>query len=50
MSWQRFIGRLATCGPVTPVVPASYLQTLLGAVVFMGAVTDDIAGPRVSWQ
>ena len=50
MSWQRFIGRLATRGPVTPLVPASYLQTLPGEVVFLGAVADDIGGPRTSWQ
>ncbi|MBM3474521.1 MAG: hypothetical protein FJX75_14755 [Armatimonadetes bacterium] len=50
MSWQRFIGRLATHGPVTPLVPASYLQTLPGEVVFLGAVADDIGGPRTSWQ
>lgn len=50
MSWQRFIGRLATHGPVTPLVPASYLQTLPGEVVFLGAVAEDIGGPRTSWQ
>jgi glucosamine-6-phosphate deaminase len=50
MSWQRFIGRLATHGPVTPLVPASYLQTLPGDVVFLGAVAEDIAGPKASWQ
>jgi len=50
MSWQRFIGRLATHGPVTPLVPASYLQTLPGEVVFLGAVADNIGGPRTSWQ
>jgi len=50
MSWQRFIGRLITHGPVTPQIPASYLQTLPGDVVFLGAVAEDIGGPRVSWQ
>ena len=50
MSWQRFIGRLATHGPVTPLLPASYLQTLPGEVVFLGAVADDIGGPKTSWQ
>jgi glucosamine-6-phosphate deaminase len=50
MSWQRFIGRLATHGPVTPLVPASFLQTLPGEVVSLGAVAEDIAGPRRSWQ
>jgi len=50
MSWQRFIGRLATHGPVTPLVPASYLQTRAGEVVFHGAVADDIGGPKASWQ
>jgi hypothetical protein len=50
MSWQRFIGRLATHGPVTPLVPASFLQTAPGEVVFLKAVAEDIGGPRTSWQ
>jgi len=50
MSWQRFIGRLATHGPVTPLVPASFLQTAPGEVVFLQAVAADIGGPRTSWQ
>lgn len=50
MSWQRFIGRLATHGPVTPLVPASYLQILPGEVVFLGAVAESIGGPKTSWQ
>lgn len=50
MSWQRFIGRLAAHGPVTPQIPATYLQTLPGDVVFLGAVAEDIAGPKASWQ
>ena len=50
MSWQRFIGRLATHGPVTPLVPASILQTAPGEVVFLGAVADEIGGPKTSWQ
>jgi len=50
MSWQRFISRLATHGPVTPLVPASYLQTLPGEVVFLGAVAEGIGGPQTSWQ
>ena len=50
MSWQRFIGRLAAHGPVTPLLPASYLQTLPGEVTFLGAVTDPIGGPKTSWQ
>jgi glucosamine-6-phosphate deaminase len=50
MSWQRFIGRLATHGPVTPLVPASILQTAPGEVVFLGEVAADLAGPRTSWQ
>jgi len=50
MSWQRFIGRLATHGPVTPLVPASFLQTVPGEVVFLKAVAEDIGGPRTSWQ
>ena len=50
MSWQRFIGRLATHGPVTPLVPASYLQTVPGEVTFLGAVAEPISGPKTSWQ
>lgn len=50
LGWQRFIGRLATHGPVTPLVPASYLQTLPGEVVFLGAVAEGIGGPRMSWR
>jgi glucosamine-6-phosphate deaminase len=50
MSWQRFIGRLATHGPVTPLVPASYLQTAPGEVVFLDKVAEDIGGPKTSWQ
>lgn len=50
MSWQRFIGRLATHGPVTPLVPASFVQTLPGEVVFLGEVAEPIGGPRTSWQ
>lgn len=50
MSWQRFIGRLATHGPITPLVPASYLQSLPGEVVFLDTVAESIGGPRTSWQ
>ncbi|MFP3905035.1 MAG: 6-phosphogluconolactonase [Armatimonadota bacterium] len=50
MSWQRFIGRLCTHGEVTPKVPASYIQTLPGRVTFLGAVAEDIGGPKTSWQ
>lgn len=50
MSWQRFIGRLASHGPVTPKVPASYLQTAPGEIVFLDTVAADIGGPRTSWQ
>lgn len=50
LGWQRFIGRLATHGPVTPLVPASYLQTLPGEVVFLGAVAEGIGGPQRSWK
>jgi glucosamine-6-phosphate deaminase len=50
VSWQKFITRLATHGPVTPTVPASYLQTLPGKVTVLGPIAEDIAGPRVSWQ
>ncbi len=50
VSWQKFITRLATHGPVTPMVPASYLQSLPGKVTVLGPIAEDIAGPRVSWQ
>ena len=50
MSWQRFVGRLATHGPVTPLVPASFLQALPGEVVYLKAIAEEIGGPRTSWQ
>ncbi len=50
ISWQRFVARLAAHGPVTPRVPASYLQTAAGKLTILGAVAEDIAAPRVSWQ
>ena len=50
MSWQRFIGRLATHGPVTPLIPASFLQTLPGETVFSAGVAEAIGGPVTSWQ
>jgi len=50
ISWQRFVTRLATHGSVTPLLPASYLQIAPGKVTILGAVAEDIAGPRISWQ
>ena len=50
MSWQRFVGRLATHGPVTPLIPASFLQTAPGEVVFLSDIADNIGGPKTQWQ
>lgn len=50
MSWQRFVGRLAAHGPVTPSVPASFLQTLPGELVFLDEVAKPIGGPVTSWR
>lgn len=50
MSWQRFIARLASHGPVTPLVPASFLQTMPGEIVFLAAIAAEIGGPKTSWQ
>jgi glucosamine-6-phosphate deaminase len=46
ISWQRFVGRLATHGPVTPHIPASYLQTAPGTVTFLEDLTEEIGAPR----
>lgn len=50
MSRQRVTGRLVNHGPVTPLAPASLLQTAGGEVVLGGEVAADLAGPRTSWQ
>jgi glucosamine-6-phosphate deaminase len=39
--WQRFISRLASHGPVTPLVPASILQILNSELILSGAVAAD---------
>ena len=42
VSWQRFIARLAAHGPVTPLVPASILQTVPTTYTILGAVAEDV--------
>jgi glucosamine-6-phosphate deaminase len=42
MSWQRFIARLVAHGPVTPLVPASILQTVPTTYTILGAVAEDV--------
>lgn len=42
VSWQRFIARLAAHGPVTPLVPASILQTLPGDYTLLGGVAENV--------
>jgi glucosamine-6-phosphate deaminase len=42
VSWQRFIGRLAAHGPITPYVPGSILQTVPGSYTFLGGVADNV--------
>lgn len=42
VSWQRFIARLAAHGPVTPLVPASILQTLPGSYTILGGVANNL--------
>jgi len=42
ISWQRFIVRLAAHGPVTPLVPASILQTLPSQLYVAETVAEDI--------
>jgi len=46
ISWNRFIVRLAAHGPVTPLVPASILQTCRSDLIISGAVAENcIEGP-----
>lgn len=40
-AWQRFITRLATFGPVTPLVPASILQILNTQLTLSGDIAAD---------
>ncbi len=42
VSWQRFITRLATHGPVTPRVPTSILQTLTTDCYISETIAQDI--------
>jgi glucosamine-6-phosphate deaminase len=41
-SWQRFIARLAAHGPVTELVPASFLQESGADYTMLGGVADDL--------
>lgn len=50
VSWQRFTVRLALHGPVTPLVPASILQTLRTDVYISETIAEDIKPNReLSW-
>ena len=52
VSWQRFILRLAAHGPVTPLVPASILQTLPSELYVTESGAADIVAESVldfSW-
>ena len=52
VSWQRFILRLAAHGPVTPLVPASILQTLPSELYITESGAADIVPESVldfSW-
>jgi 6-phosphogluconolactonase/glucosamine-6-phosphate isomerase/deaminase len=52
VSWQRFIVRLAAHGPVTPLVPASILQTLPSELYISESGAADIVAESVlnfSW-
>jgi glucosamine-6-phosphate deaminase len=49
-SWQRFIIRLAAHGPVTPLVPASILQTLPSELYVAESLAADIVpAAEFSW-
>jgi len=49
-SWQRFIIRLAAHGPVTPLVPASVLQTLPSELYIAESLAEDIRpATEFSW-
>ena len=45
ISWQRFIVRLVAHGPVTPLVPATILQTLDTDFKILGAVAENCESP-----
>jgi glucosamine-6-phosphate deaminase len=50
VSWQRFILRLACHGPVTPLVPASILQTLPTELYMAEPLAEDIElASEFSW-
>ena len=50
VSWQRFTVRLAAHGPVTPLVPASILQTLRSDLYISESLAEDIvAAEDFSW-
>jgi glucosamine-6-phosphate deaminase len=50
VSWQRFILRLACHGPVTPLVPASILQTLPTELYLTESLASDIEpATEFSW-
>ena len=50
VSWQRFIVRLALHGPVTPLVPASILQTRPTNLYISETIAEDIKTDKeLSW-
>jgi glucosamine-6-phosphate deaminase len=50
ISWQRFTVRLAAHGPVTPLLPASLLQTLRSDMYLTESIAADIvAAEDYSW-
>ncbi len=52
ISWNRFIVRLAAHGPVTPLVPASILQTCRSDLILSGAAAEDCMpkSPGKAWE
>lgn len=46
VSWQRFIVRLVAHGPVTPLVPGSFLQTVPGDFFLLGEVAENCEPPK----
>jgi glucosamine-6-phosphate deaminase len=50
VSWQRFSARLAAHGPVTPLLPASMLQTCRSDMFLTESLAADIvAAADFSW-
>ena len=50
VSWQRFIVRLAARGPVTPLIPASMLQTAPSELHLTETVAEDVVpAAEFSW-